>query len=251
MRIECFYFWNIRIDVYKHKPLANGIRHTQVYPGSTNAAESMKFALTLLSIASLISAEITAESALGGLLGRCDKRYPTFHLALDIAHKRGFENIVETGTARNGASNCGGDGCSTVVFSRFASDKPIHVASVDINPDSVRESQQAVAEFPGTTVFESDSVAFLKSFSGPIDLLYLDSYDYEPSNPQPSQDHHLKEIIAAYDKLHEDSVVMVDDCELPGGGKCRLVELFLSELGWRTIMKGYQIVMVTSKPVVL
>lgn len=50
-------------------------------------------------------------------------------------------------------------------------------------------------------------------------IFYLDSFDFDISNPLPSQKHHLKEIEAAYDKLTDNSVVMIDDCDLPGGGK--------------------------------
>lgn len=211
--------------------------------------------LTVLAAAlltAMASARITPEQALATKLSQNDKRYITFKLAMDIMLKRGLKTIVETGTARDGDSNCGGDGCSTVVLSRFAEGNPgFTVESVDISPDAVRRSAEAFSAFNCTRVVESDSLQFLRDYGRPIDFLYLDSFDFDHNDPRPSQEHHLKEIIAAYGKLHDDSVVMVDDCGLSHGGKCTLVELFLQELGWRTLVKGYQVLMVTSKDVVL
>jgi len=60
---------------------------------------------------------------------------------------------------------------------------------------------------------------FLQNFDRPIDFPYRDSYDFNPHDPKPSQNHHLKEIVAAYSCLHENSVVLIDDCDLPQGAK--------------------------------
>ncbi len=94
--------------------------------------------------------------------------------------------------------------------------------SVDIS-----ESHIAIAEKASTpaTFLENlhfilqDSVEFLGNFEGAIDFLYLDSYDYDEKNPGPPQQHCLNEIVAASCKLHDGSVVMIDDCNIPGGGK--------------------------------
>lgn len=206
---------------------------------------------TVLSLSSVLALDMSVK-ALDGLIHCNDKRYLTFQIALELCQSRGLKTIVETGTSRNGKLNCGGDGCSTVVFSQFSEMSPgVTVESVDISEDAVREAAAAVANFEQTTVHLGDSVKFLADYERPIDFLYLDSYDFDASNPAPSQQHHLKEIIAAYSKLHEDSIVMVDDCGLPSDGKCPLVELFLHEMGWRTIVKGYQLIMVTGKPATL
>lgn len=117
------------------------------------------------------------------------------------------------------------------------------VESVDISPDNVQAARDAVRDFGCTQVICDDSVHFLKYYPGQIDFLYLDSFDFGWDDPAPSQEHHLKEIIVAYQKLHDRSIVMVDDCSLPHGGKCALVKLFLSELGWKIVMEDYQIIM--------
>lgn len=193
------------------------------------------------------------EQYLHGLIDWHDKRYTSFWIAMTVMKARGLKTIVETGTARNGRNNCGGDGCSTVVWSQYAQDNEgSEVYSVDISPEAVHESRVATEAYVNiTTVVCSDSIFFLREFDKPIDLLYLDSYDFDWSDPRPSQEHHLKEIVSAYNKLHDNSVVIVDDCGLPHEGKCPLVELFLSQLGWRVLFKGYQLVMVTENGIVL
>ena len=37
---------------------------------------------------------------------------------------------------------------------------------------------------------------------------------------------------------------MVDDCDLPRGGKCKLVREFLLERGWKMVASSYQEVFV-------
>lgn len=192
-----------------------------------------------------IDAEILASSVLSSRIPPHDQRYPTFHYVLNEITKRNFKIIVETGTARNGAWNCIGDGCSTVIWSYWAKLFDGYVYSVDIDPEALRQSKHACGCCLSNVEFVcSDSVAYLENFGNQIDFLYLDSYDYDFNNPDPSQQHHLKEIVAAYPYLHEQSVVMIDDCNLPGGGKGKLVIEYLQERGWKIAMSGYQVVMV-------
>ena len=160
-------------------------------------------------------------------------------------NERGAKMIVETGTARCGEKNFGGDGGSTILFGDFATRHNIQAYSVDISQESVNNAQAATLNYiKNLQVVCADSVAFLKNFPSSIDFLYLDSFDYEYGNPLPSQWHHLKEIEAAYPKLTENSIVMIDDCDLPQGGKGPLVIQYLKDRGWKIAMQGYQVIMV-------
>lgn len=201
--------------------------------------------ISLLGISHCLPARaVTISELLENYIPTSNGRYKTVQKALELMLIHGHRNIVETGTARGGKSGCGGDGCSTVIFSHFAQlNRGMTVESVDISRDNVEASWNAVKDFGTARVICQDSVQFLKHYPGKIDFLYLDSYDFDFNNPGPSQEHHLKEIIVAYQKLHDKSVVMVDDCSLPHGGKCALVKLFLSELGWKVVMEGYQVIM--------
>lgn len=182
---------------------------------------------------------------LKGKLSSTDKRYATFFKALELMTRRGAKVLVETGTARNGSKNCSGDGCSTLIFANWAKANHALLYSVDLDKKALKNAAAALQKNQKSSVFfvESDSVFFLENFGGPIDFLYLDSYDFEVENPVPSQQHHLREIQAAYPYLHEKSLVMIDDCDLPYGGKGPLVVEYLLEREWVILEKGYQILL--------
>ena len=178
-----------------------------------------------------------------------DKRYPTFRRALELMSSRGAKTLVETGTARNGRANCVGDGCSTLVFAEWASQHAALLYSVDIDQLALITAESCLGDLKHFVKFvHDDSITFLKDFNQPIDFLYLDSYDFDASDPHPSQQHHLSEIIAAYPWLTEKSIVLIDDCALPHGGKGKLVIQYLWDRGWVIDKADYQILMVKKGP---
>ena len=59
---------------------------------------------------------------------------------------------------------------------------------------------------------ESDSLLFLKNFKHKIDFLYLDSLDGH--NPSDASMHQLNEAKSAIDKLHRNSLILLDDKNL-------------------------------------
>lgn len=176
-------------------------------------------------------------------------RYPTLFRAIKLLKMRNAKTIVETGTSRNGNQNFEGDGGSTIIFSEWALDHDAQFYSVDLDPENLWNAKEAVEQQIGQKNANihfvcSDSLEFLKNFTQKIDFLYLDSYDFEVNNPLPSQYHHLYEIQIAYPLLHEKSVVMIDDCDLPHGGKGKLAIAYLLERGWKIIEDHYQVILV-------
>lgn len=172
-------------------------------------------------------------------------RHDTFVRAIQLMEERNAKIIVETGTSRNGKRNCLGDGCSTVIFSKWAHDNHATLYSIDIDANALHEASLASEPYTDCVNFiQSDSLPYLNHFNEQIDFLYLDSYDFDSRNPYPSQNHHLQEIINAYPWLTEKSVVMIDDCELQYGGKGKLIINFLLSKGWKIDKKGYQVIMV-------
>ncbi|OGB83691.1 hypothetical protein A3F66_05220 [candidate division TM6 bacterium RIFCSPHIGHO2_12_FULL_32_22] len=169
----------------------------------------------------------------------------TFVEALKLMSERNVKTIVETGTARAGAAGFNGDGGSTIILGHWAHNHNARMFSVDINPDYVVASRSACKEYEnGITFVCSDSLKFLHAFKDTIDFLYLDSLDYDFDNPTISQEHHLNEIKAIYKNLHDNAIIMIDDCgELPGGGKGGLVIPWLLDRGWKIHTKGYQVIL--------
>jgi len=173
-----------------------------------------------------------------------DKRYDSFLMALKLLHQFNAKVLVETGTARNGDQNFAGDGGSTIIFGNWAAINQSVLFTVDISPDGLENAKKATQRYSQSIHFVcNDSIAFLDSFNQYIDFIYLDSFDFDSNNPKPSQEHHLREIIAAYPHLHERSIVMIDDCDLPHGGKGKLVIEFLLSRGWKILYKGYQTIL--------
>lgn len=179
-----------------------------------------------------------------------DKRHRTFVQAIQLMNERRAKTIVETGTSRNGACNCAGDGCATIIFSDWAKHNNAEVYSVDIDPQALQNAKNAIPAANKDCVHfvESDSVAFLQNFGKEIDFLYLDSYDFDFDNPLPSQLHHIKEIQAATPWLTKNSVIMIDDCGyILYGGKGKLVIDYLLSLtaqDWKIYSSGYQVILV-------
>ena len=176
-------------------------------------------------------------------------RYSSFYELAQLLTSRKFKVLVETGTARNGLDNCHGDGCSTILLAKIAQLIGAKLYSVDIDPNACAISRQASQPYQSSVeIVHQDSLSFLNSFkNGFIDFLYLDSLDFDFGNPGNSQEYHRNEIIAAYNKLHKKSIVMIDDCRLLHGGKCLLVREFLLEKGWTLYLSSYQQIFIYEK----
>jgi hypothetical protein len=163
--------------------------------------------------------------------------------------------IVETGCMRadHGQLALGDDGASTYIFDDFINYYDGEVVSVDINPNNVAHAQSMVSD--KTSVYCSDSVEFLWGIPAKkkIDFLYLDSYDFDPKNPVPSQKHHLKELCAVMKNLKKGTIICVDDhlntpnfdqyrATLAQGGKATFIEDFMNDIGAECLHDGYQII---------
>jgi len=87
----------------------------------------------------------------------------------------------------------------------------------------------------------------LQNFDKPIDLLFLDSYDYcgDEENIRKCHQHSVNEIKAAWDKLKEKCFVLIDDVfnsQWDGKGKLSIPYL---------IDNGFEVVYYTDSQVLL
>jgi hypothetical protein len=108
-----------------------------------------------------------------GIKPRLNKRSAGFQKIFDFLAGLNNPVIVETGTYRE-ENNYEGDGCSTLLFDSFVDYHGGVVLSVDIDPEACELAKENTLF---TEVIESDSVEFLGTLEGKIDLLYLDSYN--------------------------------------------------------------------------
>jgi len=179
-------------------------------------------------------------------LNRIRNRKLTFDFIVEKLNKNSELLVLETGCMRadHGDLAFGDDGCSTLIFDLLAKSCNGSNYSVDISQENINHAKKFCKN---TTFIHMDSVKFLKSFQfkDKIDLLYLDSYDFETLNPEPSQQHHLSEIMAVYDQLKEGCLILIDDSDAqPDGsviGKSFLVKKFFDEKGISPLVSDYQL----------
>ena len=173
---------------------------------------------------------------------RLNKRADTFERIFDYLERIVDPVIVETGTYRE-ANNYEGDGCSTLLFDQYVAAHGGVLWSVDNDQKACDLAKSATDH---AIVVCQDSVEFLSTLQGEIDLLYLDSYniinwldDWAPAA------HHLKELFAARHCLKPGTLVVIDDnIVTPQGkrlGKGRLVYELINSLGGEPYFDDYQV----------
>jgi len=199
--------------------------------------------------------------------GGTNFRYWSFQLALNILRQtRTAPVVVETGCQR--LPDDLGAGMSTSVFGEFLSRYGGRLHTVDLYPQHLEICKELTAAFKDSIEYiSSDSIAWLLAGAVRADLLYLDSLDHpygemlEAYGGQenleaaiahvatlshteilkehgeilaPCQEHCLNEFKAAESSgvVGSETLILIDDNQLPGGGKSRLLKNYLHESGW-------------------
>lgn len=180
----------------------------------------------------------------GNSLSSYSDRNRSFDVLLKETAKRFTKpTIVETGTIR-AEEDWGGAGFFTYLAGAFLAPLGGRLHTVDVNPQSCQFAREWTQVFGETVqVHQEDSVSFLNNFPDPIDVLFLDSLDTtEPGHAQ----HGLREVQAGLSKLHEKSLIVLDDTPWNGGafvGKGASAVPWLLERGWTIGYAGYQVVL--------
>jgi len=177
-------------------------------------------------------------------------RYGTFQSALRMLVERtgSARTIVETGCVRERDDYSAG--YSTFVFGSVLERFGGKLHTVDLSEANIEICRRLTKKHARLIDYHvSDSARFLSLWpqaypETPIDLLYLDSWDY-PVSPEdgprePSQAHCLAELTAALPSLHARSIVLIDDNDLPGGGKPLLAKRLLAQRGWTCVADEMQ-----------
>ena len=137
-----------------------------------------------------------------------------------------------------------------LIFDKFINDFGGEFHSVDLTLRHVEYAQSRVSD--KTQIHCDDSIGFLwhvsnilKEEDRYVDLLYLDSYDYEASNPYPSMVHHVKEIAVILNRLRPGSMIAVDDNVGTGKdrmGKPKYVAELMESIGIPLVHEGLQLI---------
>lgn len=151
-------------------------------------------------------------------------------------------HMVETGTVRK-REDWGGAGYSTYLFGRVASLASGKLISVDNEPARCAFSRLMVESFgEAVDVVCRDSVNFLLSFDGQIDLLYLDSMNL---GVEGFREHGLAEAQAGFRSVKPGGLIVYDDTHFSGGcfrGKGALGVPWLLVQGCEIVYSGHQTV---------
>ena len=99
---------------------------------------------------------------------------------------------------------------STPMFADFATHFKGEFHTCDISEDNIKSAKIFTKSFSNNIFFYiQDSVEFLRTFKKKIDVLYLDSLDGH--DPKAASKHQLNEAKVSIDKLHLNSLVLLDD----------------------------------------
>jgi hypothetical protein len=127
-----------------------------------------------------------------------------------------FEKVecIETGASQNLD-----DGCFGLYLAKIVQSKGGSYHSVDIYEDIVNKSKLIFEKYiPEINVnhYVSDSVKFLEEYNGNPNLVHLDSWDLDLTNPIQSMLHGWLEFVAIKDKMPSGSIILIDDNFLKG-----------------------------------
>jgi hypothetical protein len=179
------------------------------------------------------------------MLELVDKRQEGFRFMVNSLRELSDPLIVETGCARQ-ENNFLGDGMSTLIWDTLINEMGSgSVHSVDLSTEAVMFAASKVSK--KTTLVNGDSIRFLADLESKldrsIDLLYLDSYDFDVNDPHPSSLHHIFELLAIKKALRPGSLVAVDDNFFHWGkwmGKGLYVSQYMDSVGKPMVHRGYQ-----------
>jgi hypothetical protein len=113
--------------------------------------------------------------------------------------------ILESGIASAGTQ-------STYLFNEYVKKYGGFFWSVDINKELVDKNEGNMC--PATQLICDDSVSFFRDWSNKnhqVNVIYLDSYDLDFYNPEPSGAHGLAEYKALMPVIKKNTLLLIDD----------------------------------------
>lgn len=144
--------------------------------------------------------------------------------------------IAETGCIRE-KGNWMGDGQSTLLWDWLLEKKDGAGICVDISDDACSLACD-LTEVMVPICSNSINVLAEHRIVEKLDLLFLDSFDYQPPYAL-SELHHAAELGAAWHRLPSGCLIAVDDCHGTHEGKHTIVKAFFDRMGIPARFVGY------------
>lgn len=155
-----------------------------------------------------------------------------------LEHLRGVQSPAVVGTGCIRSQDDWGAGFSDYLFGLFLQAHGGTLDVVDLDGNNCGFARYWTAPFPAT-IHQGDSLAFLRSWKKPIDLLYLDSMDTTvPGHEQ----HGLQEAQIGGESVKPGGLLLYDDTVYAGRwtGKGATGVPWLLSKGWKLEFSGYQ-----------
>ena len=166
---------------------------------------------------------------------------------LELLKAMGGKRIVELGCMRKLLRHpideirpkCCTDGHSTYLWGASGAE----VISVDISWSAVMRARWSCRKFKNVKMVQTDALAFLEHYNDSIDLLFLDAWDVKPGSNYA--ENHVLAYQKAKAKLSKENIVSIDDTDIAGGGKARLLIPLLEQDNYEILVQGRQTIAVT------
>lgn len=170
------------------------------------------------------------------------KPMPYLQLTAALFNAIGGHSILEVGCMRSLLKHpisqlhpeCCNDGHSTY----FWATTKACVTSIDISVKAVIAAKLSCWKFRNCRIVWDDALTYLKKHCGMVDLLYLDAWDVIPETAYA--ENHLLAYLAVKDKLDNTNIISIDDTDIGGGGKGRLLIPVLQSDGYQILVQGRQ-----------
>ncbi len=176
-------------------------------------------------------------------------RYKGFRKILEtlLDKKKSNFYIIETGTLRK--RDQWTDGQSSLLFFEFVSFFGGTLLSIDTDKNALETCESVLKNAVGFKKAKfipvcGNSIAELEKINKSVDLLYLDSYDFDDLNPLPGMLHPLKEFASAarIRARNPHLLVAIDDNFANGMGKGTYLKAWAKETKKEIIHDGLQFI---------
>lgn len=170
-----------------------------------------------------------------------DRKHTLDYLLRETFKRFKAPQIVETGCIRS-PEDWAGAGNSTYLLAAQVDALGGNLTTVDIAARNCQFAKKTCQEWNGVQVVQADSVEYLRSHEGQIDVAYLDSMDVDLAG---HMEHGLREFQAVEGKMSLGGIVLFDDTFYNGqwAGKGGLAVPYALSRGWQITASGYQVVL--------
>ncbi len=161
-------------------------------------------------------------------------------------------NILETGSSAHGTN-------SSMLFINYVKKFGGSFKTVDINSDIKSKFNHLIID--NIEFYTDDSIQFIKNLAPDtiknLDVIYLDSFDLDIKNPQPSEQHGLNEFLLLNKFIKKGTLIAIDDTpkdfnlfdagnnkldHIPGKGAL-VLDYIKKQGGYETLYHHYSVIL--------